>query len=208
MHPAFIVLITVVTVIVILGLIVLILRETLPAELDDVHPDIDLPDEAFAKADTLFVIPFYNGVPISSNTEFCEKLKKSGKKLCLHGVTHTFGEFAVDRSEEYIQLGIDEFTRAFGYPPTNFKAPKLQLTSNNRKILVESKGLYLHGRFGQIIHKVAHVHQRISEGRLPAEHYETPVQTMVLNKTPSRLVKKKFLNDDFEYNPSKMIKET
>jgi hypothetical protein len=138
------------------AVIILICRLVLHEELDDVHPYIlDVNDPLAQRSEWLWVIPMYMGDPISNHPHWIKEIKDSGKKVGLHGVRHTKKEFGVDRSDEYIDEGIEEFTKAFGYPPTHFQAPGLSLTPKNHKKL-ESKGLVIKGFLNQVFHTVHH----------------------------------------------------
>ena len=142
------------------ALILTVLLAPLHEELDDVHPYIlnidDIENDPLVqRSKWLWVIPLYMGEPLSNHPQWIKKLKDSGKRIGLHGVYHTKTEFGIDRSDEYIDKGIDEFTKAFGYHPTHFKAPGLELTTSNREKL-EARGLKIKGKFNQIIHQVHH----------------------------------------------------
>lgn len=140
---------------IVLGVTLTASRELSNREIDDVHPDIPCREGALTDSTWLWIIPLYGDQPLSSNPEWVERIKRSGKKLGMHGVRHTYAEFATDVSKDYIQKGIDEFEKAFGYRPTDFKPPKLQITANNVKLLKEM-GFTIHNRWQQIIHKVYH----------------------------------------------------
>jgi peptidoglycan/xylan/chitin deacetylase (PgdA/CDA1 family) len=143
-------------------------------ELDDVHPRIqDVDDPLVKRSKWLWVMPLYMDDPISNHPEWVARIKNTGKILGLHGVKHTYNEFGYDLSEDYIQSGIDEFTKAFGYPPRHFKAPKISLTKNNEAI-IRKHGMDIKGRFNQIIHQAHHNwNGRMTDGtnRLPGEYY-------------------------------------
>ena len=155
---------------IVLGVVFVSYREMGPREVDDVHPDIHCSDGIVSDSTWLWIIPLYNNVPISKDRAWCDRMLKSGKKLGMHGVKHTFNEFNVDQTREYIQAGVDEFTRAFGYAPTDFKPPKMAVTPNNLKIL-KDMGLNIHNRWQQLIHKVYHCEDqgRKNGGRLEFE---------------------------------------
>ena len=143
---------------------VLTCRLVLHEELDDVHPYIlDITDPLAQRSEWLWVIPMYMGEPISNHPHWVKELKDSGKKIGLHGVHHTKREFGTDRSDEYIDKGIKEFTKAFGYRPTHFKAPNLSLTPKNREKL-ENRGLVIRGTLNQVLHSVHHTKNK---GRRP-----------------------------------------
>jgi predicted deacetylase len=136
--------------------IILVCRLILHEELDDVHPYIlDVNDPLAQRSKWLWVIPVYMNEPISNHPQWVKDIKDSGKKIGLHGVYHTKKEFRTDRSDEYIDKGIREFTKAFGYYPTHFKAPGLALTASNRK-KIEERGIIIKGLFNQLTHRVHH----------------------------------------------------
>ena len=135
---------------------VLVSRLVSHEELDDVHPFImDVNDPYIKRSEWLWVIPFYLGEPISNHPKWVTQLKETGKKIGLHGVYHTKHEFGVERSNKYIDKGVKEFHKAFGYPPAHFKAPGLALTYGNRK-KIESRGMEVKGWWNQICHRVHH----------------------------------------------------
>ena len=145
------------------GLAILVGWLTLQEELDDVHPWIMNADDPHIKRSSwLWVIPLYMDEPISNHPEWVESLKKSGKKIGLHGVRHTKLEFSIDRSDEYIDKGVNEFFKAFGYPPTHFKAPGLAMTKANAQ-KIRDRGMKIRNRFHQITRRVHHS----PKGRLP-----------------------------------------
>jgi predicted deacetylase len=158
------------TVIIILTIIILVHRKYSHREIDDVHPEIPMSKEIFDDSKWLWVIPLYAGKPISEYKNWCEKIKKSGKLLGMHGVKHTFDEFNHDITPEYVQEGMDEFKKGFGYYPKYFKAPKLHITKNNRKI-IKDRGMILKGHTNQLLHKVYHTGESIRKKgyRLPFE---------------------------------------
>jgi predicted deacetylase len=161
--------IIILTAIIILTIIILVHRKVSHREVDDVHPEIPMSKEIFDDSKWLWVIPLYAGKPISDYKNWCEKIKKSEKFLGMHGVKHTFDEFNRDVTPEYVQDGMDEFKRAFGYYPKYFKAPKLHITKNNKKI-VKDKGMKIKGRLNQLLHKVYHTGPNVRKrGRLPFE---------------------------------------
>lgn len=124
-------------------------------ELDDVHPDFECTSDLIEKSDVLWVTPFYKDKPISENKEWCAEIKALNKTLGLHGVYHEYNEFGTDRNFEYLQKGISEFEKCFGAKPKLFKAPQLELSMNNKR-MIESLGLKVMGHRNQISHKVYH----------------------------------------------------
>ncbi len=147
--------IIVIVLIIIMGILLLVSRST-TEELDDVHPLImDVDDPLLQRSDWLWVIPYYANTPISAYPGWVDRIKKTGKKLGLHGVHHTHKEFGVDRTDEYIDKGVNEFKKAFGYYPAYFKAPSLRLTKNNANKL-RKRGMKIKSWFNQITHTVHH----------------------------------------------------
>lgn len=145
-------------------------RESAP-ELDDVHPDIPCDQKMIDDSDWLWVVPLYNDrVPEAVDPAWVENIKSKGKKIGMHGVRHTYSEFGVDVSREYIQRGIDAFTATYGFRPTDFKPPKMNVTPNNMRLLKEL-GLNVHTKWQQFIHKIYHCadHGRENARRLKYE---------------------------------------
>ena len=126
-------------------------------EIDDIHPlmcgenDIDY----IQKADVLWVVPLFDNVSIASNMTWCKSILAMNKTLGLHGVYHTYNEFRYPRNESYTLKGIAEFKKCFGFEPTRFKAPQLELGKKNREFL-ENNSIEIHGFKGQLFHKVYH----------------------------------------------------
>lgn len=153
-------------------LIFLLIRNLSHEELDDVHPRVQSVDDPLVKRSKwLWVMPLYMDDPISNHPEWIAKIKATGKMIGLHGVKHTYNEFGRDLSESYIKSGIDEFTKAFGYKPRFFKAPKLSITSKNA-VIINKHGMKIKGVLNQLIHRVFHNwNNRLPDGRLPGEYY-------------------------------------
>lgn len=151
------------------GLIVLS-RLVSREELDDVHPLImGVNDPHIDRSEWLWVIPLYAGEPISNHPHWCKHLLSTGKKIGLHGVRHTHREFGVEINDHFLDTGIDEFVKAFGFYPTHFKAPSLDLHPANRKKL-EDRGIKIFGKFNQVIHNVHHSPKnRLADGKLAGE---------------------------------------
>ncbi|MEK6892781.1 MAG: hypothetical protein AABX07_01125 [Nanoarchaeota archaeon] len=123
-------------------------------EIDDVTPEIPCLEELFDESDVLWVVPLFEN-SIADNSSWCSYIKGLNKTLGLHGVEHRFNEFETDRSNEYLQRGIDAFESCFGFKPEMFKPPQLRISENN-KVLIEKMGLELKGNFNQFMHKVYH----------------------------------------------------
>ncbi len=145
----------VLVIVLLLGISLISFRLLSPKEIDDVTPAFFCAEELLEKADILFVIPIFNNSPISKNPEWCEYILSLNKTLGMHGVYHTYREFETDRSQEYLQKGIDEFKICFGYEPEIFKPPQNRISKNNRKI-IKNNNMKLKAILNKIIHKVYH----------------------------------------------------
>ena len=133
-----------------------LLRLVNTTEIDDISPGIDCPEIEKYNPDTFYVIPDYNGNPISENKEWCDYILSLNKTLELHGVTHTYKEFFYSEiSQEELEYGISEFENCFGFRPETFKPPQLKISYENRR-LIRQNNLKLEGFFHQITHKVYH----------------------------------------------------
>lgn len=166
-----VILICILIIVLLIGNFLLFTRTFLHEELDDVHPRIMNTDDPHIKrSEWLWVIPLYMDDPISNYPEWINNLKNTGKKLGLHGVKHTHKEFEVDRSDDYIDKGVKEFYKAFGYYPKYFKAPSLAMTKNNTKKIKE-RGMEIKSYLNQVIHTVHHSPKhRHGNGKLIGEY--------------------------------------
>jgi predicted deacetylase len=135
-------------------LAVFMIRNLSERQLDDVSPEIYCEPEVMEKADIFYVIPKFNNQSISQNKEWCEYILSLNKTLGLHGVYHTYEEFLTERDEAYLQEGIDEFEKCFGYPPAFFEPPQVKINDGNKKIIREKTTLHLY--IQNIFHKVYH----------------------------------------------------
>jgi predicted deacetylase len=143
-------------ILVILVLSLFVIRYFSPRHLDDLHPSIPCDKNLIKKSDYLAVIPQYENKSISNNKEWCKYIKDFNKSLVMHGVYHTYNEFDTVRDFDYIQEGKDIFLDCFGFNPTEFKAPQVALSKENKKILKEKFNFKIHTKFTQIFHKVYH----------------------------------------------------
>ncbi len=100
-------------------------------ELDDVTPGIECSRDLMEKSDVLWVIPDFSNDSIAESKEWCTDILSLNKTLGLHGVHHTYREFAIGRDKDYIEFGISEFEGCFGFKPLLFKAPQLALSREN-----------------------------------------------------------------------------
>jgi len=123
-------------------------------QLDDVNPKIPCSEELLEKADVLFVIPVFENKSIANNREWCDRILKLNKKIEMHGVYHSYREFLTDRDFGYLNMGISEFEKCFGFAPSGFKAPQLAISENNKNLM--SGKMKLYSALNQIFHKVYH----------------------------------------------------
>ena len=130
-------------------------RLSSPKQIDDVSPQMNCDTKYLEKSDMLWVVPRYDNIPISANQTWCKYILSLNKTLGLHGVYHTYNEFSTDRDALYLVNGMIEFENCFGYQPTMFKAPQLEI-SNNNKDLIDKAGLKLRSWLNQITSKVYH----------------------------------------------------
>lgn len=142
-------------VLILLPLMLFSIRQLSPRELDDVSPASVCSEDFLNKADILYIIPKFNNESISNNAEWCQYILSLNKTVGLHGVYHTYREFEIDRNQEYLQQGIDEFNTCFGYEPKLFKPPQNRISQNNKKLIKEN-GMMLRVIPNKIIHKIYH----------------------------------------------------
>jgi len=132
-----------------------IARQTLPRQLDDVHPNIYCEYELMDKSEILMIIPIFENVSIAENKTWCLWILSLNKTLGMHGVYHSYNEFNNLIEEDYVERGIREFKKCFGYSPKVFEAPQLELSKENRDLLV-NMGFIIRGEFYSAFHKVYH----------------------------------------------------
>ena len=121
-------------------------------QIDDVSPGIQCDAELLNKADVFYVIPqFENQTPTK---EGCDSILSLNKDLRMHGVVHSYNEFAEPRSPEYIQEGRETFKNCFGFYPERFKAPQLNISKENAVLIKQT--MRLDTRFDEVFHKVYH----------------------------------------------------
>lgn len=153
-----------VIILIVLALILFSIRLLSPKEIDDVSPGMPCEEEYLGKSDVFWVIPFFEGKPISENQEWCGEILKLNKTLGLHGFEHTYWEFKRENiSQEHLSKSIEEFESCFGFSPEKFKPPNLRLSKENKK-LIEDNGLVIKYRLNQLTHKVYHCND---SGTLP-----------------------------------------
>jgi predicted deacetylase len=141
-------------ILIVLILSVFLIRLFSARHLDDLNPNIPCDEELIKKSDYLSVIPLYSNENISENKDWCEYIKHFDKKLIMHGVYHTYNEFNTSRYFNYTLEGKEIFFDCFGFNPTEFKAPQLALSEENKKRLEEDFGFKIHTKFTQLFHKV------------------------------------------------------
>ena len=121
------------SVFILLTLSLWLFRMLAPSEVDDITPGIPCSAEQglVMQSQTLWVIPDFRGVPISENKSWCKEILSLNKTLGLHGVKHTYNEFGTDRNQSYLENGVRIFEDCFGFRPTEFKAPQLNISESN-----------------------------------------------------------------------------
>ncbi len=139
------------------SLFLFIFRKLSPLEIDDITPGIPCLNQQnlIMQSQTLWIIPDFNGIPISNNKTWCKKILTMNKTLGLHGVMHTYDEFGTDRDQNYLENGIKIFENCFSKKPTEFKAPQLDLSEKNRKLILKNN-MDIKGLLNQITHRVYH----------------------------------------------------
>jgi predicted deacetylase len=132
-----------------------LMRYSFDRQVDDVSPNIICEKWVIDKSDILMVIPIFNNISIAENNSWCNYILGLNKTLGMHGVYHTYQEFLTARDESYIQQGIDEFKKCFGYAPSIFEAPQVALSAENEKTL-KNMGFIVYDYPFQMTHKVYH----------------------------------------------------
>ena len=154
MNKSFKIILLILIIFFVLLLLLFLFRLFSPKQLDDVSSQIQCDKELFDKADVLFVIPKFNNVSIAENQSWCKYILSLNKTLAMHGVYHTYNEFATERNENYLNQGKAEFVKCFGFYPEIFKAPQLEITNNNKKLIKSQMKFY--GYINQLFHKAYH----------------------------------------------------
>ena len=103
-----------------------------PLIVDDVYPGNACP-ELLEKADILYIIPFKDNTSIAREMEWCSTVTSLNKTLGLHGIRHTYHEFAGKISDEALQEAILAFKNCFGSRPSLFRPPYNLISSENRE---------------------------------------------------------------------------
>ncbi len=133
-------------------LLVFFSRMILPTEIDDVSPSINCSQELLDKSDVLWVIPNFENKTITK--EWCKEILSLNKELGMHGIKHKYNEFSYNISEQELLAGMEIFKDCFGYYPTRFKPPQLNISKENKKLI--KKYMELEGKPNQLFHKVYH----------------------------------------------------
>ena len=136
-------------------LIIFLIRLINPVELDDLTLGIPCEQSLINKADVLWVITKFNGISIAENRSWCQQIRGLNKTVGMHGVMHEYNEFRTDRAAAYLDEGMNDFEQCFGFRPTMFKPPQLNVSKNNIE-LIENNGMEIKSVFNQITHKVYH----------------------------------------------------
>jgi len=124
-------------------------------QIDDVSPMIKCEKEWIDKSDILMVTPLFKNRSIAEYKTWCSWVLSLNKTLGMHGVYHTYNEFAEPRDEEYVRKGMEEFKKCFGFYPTLFQAPQLELSRGNERT-IKKIGLKINGYLFNTFHKVYH----------------------------------------------------
>src|SRR3989344_3297993 len=111
------ILLSLVIIIIIILVLLSIYRFFSSKQLDDVSTEIQCDEALLKKADILFIISKFNNTSISQNKIWCNYILSLNKTLGLHGVYHTYNEFGENHEEEYLQEGMEEFFKCFGFYP-------------------------------------------------------------------------------------------
>ncbi len=121
-------------------------------QLDDLSPEIPCSSRLIEKSSVLYIIPKFNGWALSR--DFCERILVLNKTIAMHGITHEYKEFLVQRNSSYIEQGREIFLGCFNLTARNFKPPQLKISQENKKLVKRYMNLDL--RLNQIFHKVYH----------------------------------------------------
>ena len=133
----------------------LLIRAINHTEIDDISPRIFCEQDYLEKSDVLWVIPKFEGIPISENQTWCKEILSLNKTIGLHGIEHTFNEFYYPKTSEEIEQAIQIFKDCFGFKPKIFKAPQLNLSRENEELL-KKYNLTIKKEWNQFDHKVYH----------------------------------------------------
>ena len=81
---------TILLIIIALLLILFIIREASPKQIDDIHPLRECEQKYIEKSDILWIMPKYLNSPISENQTWCKKIIELNKTLGMHGIYHSY----------------------------------------------------------------------------------------------------------------------
>jgi predicted deacetylase len=124
-----------------------------PFQIDDLHPSIKCSELNRYNPEILWVIPKFEGVPISQNKTWCDKILSLNKTLGMHGIGHKYKEFEGNITKEKLEEAINIFEDCFGFKPELFKPPQLTISKENKELLKE-QNLKIKNRFNHLTHKV------------------------------------------------------
>lgn len=132
-----------------------IARRILPRQIDDVRPGRLCGEELLSDSSVLMVIPIFENHSIAENKTWCEGILALNKSIGMHGVYHTPEEFLIARDGNYVNSGIEEFNKCFGFYPKIFSAPEIKLSGANKN-LISAMNLTIHGLPYYTTHRVYH----------------------------------------------------
>jgi len=138
--------------------VLFLIRNLSSRELDDVYPGRYCSEDLINKSDVIFVVPMPNSISIANNRLWCKDMLQLNKTIGMHGVYHAPdnpGEFAINRNENYIQIGLEEFKKCFGFYPQLFKAPEYKLSKENA-LLIKRMNLSIISESHALFHKNYH----------------------------------------------------
>ncbi len=134
---------------------IFLFRIFLQKQIDDLHPIIPCDSVYLEKSDLIMAIPIYKNISIANYPGWCQEIKGMNKTIGMHGVYHTFNEFEEERDEGYVERGIVEFEKCFGFKPIIFEAPQWELSKEN-EILLNKMGFKIKKKTNALLHKVYH----------------------------------------------------
>ena len=134
-----------------------LVRHISEKQIDDVNFFIDCKNDSYylSKSDVLMVIPIYKNQSIADFVSWCKEIKSLNKTLGMHGVYHSYNEFAEVRDEAYVLNGLTEFKKCFGYYPKYFEAPQIAMNSKNIAV-IEALNMTYVGYTYNVFHEVYH----------------------------------------------------
>lgn len=136
-------------------LLVFCIRFFSEKQLDDVSPGISCDASLLEKADAFYVIPKYKNISLAENLSWCDFILSFNKDLRLHGLTHSYNEFAEYHALKDVNEAVNIFEVCFNQTPARFKPPQEALSYDNRE-LIKMSGLKLDNHLNSFFHKVYH----------------------------------------------------